>query len=104
GQRELVFRHALLREGAYTTLPEEDRRLGHRLAGEWLERHGERDPMVLAGHLERGGEGARAASFYLRAAEQSVPVLDLDATMARAGLGLACAPPPALRIALLGMR
>src|SRR5205814_3808729 len=77
---------------------------GHRLAGEWLEQHGEVDPMVLAGHFERGGEGVRAARYYLRAAEQAFHVLDLDATMARAGLGLGCAPPPELRLALLGIR
>ena len=103
-QRELKFRHALLREGAYGALTDEDKRLGHRLAGEWLEQHGEGDPMVLAGHFERGGEGARAASYYLRASEQAFHVLDMDATMVRAGLGLGCAPPQALRIALLGMR
>ncbi len=104
GERELTFRHALLREGAYATLTEEDNRLGHRFAGEWLEQHGEADPMVLAGHFERGGEGTRAASYYLRASEQAFHILDLNATMARAGLGLDCAPPPELRIALLGMR
>ncbi len=48
------------REGAYAMLTEEDRKLGHRLAGEWLEQHGETDPMVLAGHFERGGAKARA--------------------------------------------
>jgi len=104
GDHELAFRHALLREGAYAMLTEEDRRLGHRLAGQWLERHGEADPMVLAGHFERGGEGARAASFYLRASEQAFHVLDLDATVARASLGLRCEPPQEIRIALLGMR
>ncbi|HWO25901.1 MAG TPA: AAA family ATPase, partial [Kofleriaceae bacterium] len=103
-ERELAFRHALLREAAYATLTDEDRRLGHRHAGEWLEQHGEGDPMVLAGHFERGGAGARAASSYLRAAEQAILVLDLPAVMARADLGLRCAPPPELRIALLGMR
>jgi tetratricopeptide (TPR) repeat protein len=103
-EQELTFRHTLLREGAYATLTEDDRRLGHRLAGAWLEQRGEADPMVLAGHFERGGEGARAASYYLRAAEQAFHVLDLDATIARAGLGLACAPPEELRIALLGLR
>jgi hypothetical protein len=104
GERELAFRHALLREGAYATLTEDDRRLGHGLAGEWLESHGETDPMVLASHFERGGKGERAASHYLRAAEQAFSVLDFNATMARAGLGLACAPPPGLRFALLGIR
>jgi len=104
GECELAFRHALLREGAYAALTAEDRRLAHRLAGEWLEQRGEADPMVLAGHLERGGQGARAAEFYLRAAEQALHVLDLEAVIARADLGLGCAPPPELRLALLGVR
>jgi tetratricopeptide (TPR) repeat protein len=104
GQRELAFRHSLLREGAYATLTEHDNRLGHRLAGDWLERRGEADPMALAGHFERGGDGARAARLYLRASEQAFLVLDPAATMARANLGLGCAPPEELRLALLGMR
>jgi hypothetical protein len=104
GERELAFRHALLREGAHATLTADDERLMHRLAGEWLERHGETDPMVLAGHFERGGEGAAAARHYLRATQQAFHVLDYQAAMARAALGLACAPPSELRIALLGWR
>jgi len=104
GERELTFRHALLREGAYAMLTDEDKRLGHRLAGEWLEQHGEGDPMVLGGHFERGGQGTRAASYYLHASEQAFHVLDLNATVFRAGLGLGCAPSPEVRIALLGMR
>ncbi len=102
GERELAFRHALYREGAYATLTAEDAQLAHRLAGEWLERHGEGDPMVLAGHFERGGDGARAARHYLRATQQAMHVLDHQAALARVALGLACAPPPELRIALLG--
>ncbi|HEX7841496.1 MAG TPA: AAA family ATPase, partial [Kofleriaceae bacterium] len=104
GERELAFRHALLREGAYATLTAEDQRRAHHLAGEWLEQRGEGNPMVLAGHFERGGQGARAAEFYLRAAEQALHVLDLDAALARADLGLGCAPPLELRLALLGVR
>jgi eukaryotic-like serine/threonine-protein kinase len=102
--RELAFRHALLREGAYATLSEDGRPRAHRLAGEWLEQRGETDPMVLAGHLARGGEGARAASYYLHAGEQAFYVNDLEATIARADLGLACAPPEELRLGLLGLR
>jgi tetratricopeptide (TPR) repeat protein len=104
GERELAFRHALFREGAYATLTADDERLAHRLAGQWLERHGEADPMVLAGHFQRGGEGARAAGFYLRAADQAMFVIDNEAAVARANLGLACDPPPELRNALLGIR
>jgi tetratricopeptide (TPR) repeat protein len=104
GERELAFRHALLREGAYATLTADDQRLTHRRAGDWLERCGETDPMVLAGHFQRGGESARAAAFYLRATEQAGYVLDYEAAIARADLGLGCDPPPELRLALLGAR
>jgi hypothetical protein len=104
GERELAFRHALLREGAYATLTDDDRGLGHRRAGDWLERHGETNPMVLAGHFERGSDRDRAARHYLRAAQQAIQILDPQAAMERAALGLACAPPTELRIALLGVR
>ncbi|HEX3473520.1 MAG TPA: protein kinase [Kofleriaceae bacterium] len=104
GERELAFRHALIREAAHATLTTDDERLAHRLAGDWLERHGEADPIVLAGHAERGGDPARAAAFYLRAAEQAMHVLDNEAAIARASLGLACDPSPELRFALLGIR
>jgi hypothetical protein len=60
--------------------------------------------MVLAGHFERGGDHDRAARHYLRAAQQAIQILDPQAAMARAALGLACAPPLELRIALLGVR
>jgi tetratricopeptide (TPR) repeat protein len=103
GQRELTFRHALLREGAYATLTEDDRRLGHRLAGDWLERHGEADPMVLAGHFERGGDGAKAGGYYLNAAEQASLAGDVSSAEARAHLGLACGVSTELRASLLGL-
>src|SRR5262249_9870408 len=64
----------------------------------------EADPMVLAGHFERGGEGTSAARHYLRATQQAMHVADYQAAMTRAALGLRCAPPPELRIALLGLR
>lgn len=66
---EYAFRQALLREGAYGLLTEKDRELGHRLAGELLQRAGETDPLILAGHFERGGLAARAAQYYIRGAE-----------------------------------
>ncbi|MDI1432901.1 serine/threonine-protein kinase [Polyangium sorediatum] len=71
GDEEYAFRHALLREGAYALLTDDDRALGHRLAGEWLERAGEADPLVLAGHFERGGLLERAGTMYIRGAEQA---------------------------------
>jgi hypothetical protein len=68
GERELTFRHALLREGAYATLTEPDRELGHRLAGQWLAAQGEGDSMMLARHFELAREGARASELYLAGA------------------------------------
>jgi eukaryotic-like serine/threonine-protein kinase len=72
GEREYVFRHVLLREAAYTALPDDDRRLGHRLAADWLARHGETDPMMLAEHFDRGGIGEHAARCYHRAAVEAL--------------------------------
>ena len=67
-EREYGFRHALLRDAAYATLTDEDRVLGHGLAGTWLERSGERDPVTLAEHFRLAGELPRAVSWYERAA------------------------------------
>ena len=53
-------------------LTDDDRALGHRLAGEWLEQAGRSDAMALAEHFQRGGEPARAVRWYQRAAEQAL--------------------------------
>ncbi len=103
GERELRFRHALLREGAYAMLTEDDKRRGHCLAGEWLEQHGETNPMVLAGHFERGGQGAKAGGYYLHAAEQASLAGDVSSAEARAHLGLACGVSAEVRASLLGL-
>src|SRR5207342_397347 len=63
-QVEFAFAHALVREAAYAMLTDEDRALGHRLAGAWLEHAGGGDPMALAEHFRRGGEPARAVRWY----------------------------------------
>lgn len=84
GERELTFRHALMREGVYATLTDADRARGHGLAAEWLEQHGETDAMVLAQHAELAGDPARAAEHLLRAAEQAQRKGDAAAVVARA--------------------
>jgi len=88
GEQELSFRHALLREGAYSMLTDEDRALGHRIAGEWLEQSGERDAMALAEHFDRGGEPSRAVEWFLLAAEQALEGNDLAAAIARSQRGI----------------
>src|SRR6185369_3669679 len=71
-EREFAFRHALLREGAYAMLTDDDRRLGHRLAATWLEGAGEGDPLILAEHFDRGQQLERAAGHYLHASERAL--------------------------------
>jgi len=89
GDVELVFAHALIREAAYAMLTDEDRLLGHRLAGDWLEQAGSADAIVLAEHFRRGAEPSRAARWYERAAAQSLSANDLVAAIERAELGIA---------------
>jgi tetratricopeptide (TPR) repeat protein len=76
GDQEYAFRHALVREAAYGMLPEPDRTLGHRLAGEWLERALLGQPVespeafnVIGEHYARGEAWAPAADYLQRAGE-----------------------------------
>ncbi|WP_437806873.1 protein kinase domain-containing protein [Sorangium sp. So ce1078] len=90
GEVEYGFRHALVREAAYGMLTERDRRVGHALAGDWLERAGSADAIALAEHFEIGGAPARAADAYLRAAEEALRGNDLAMALERADRGIAC--------------
>ncbi len=89
GETELVFRHALVRDAAYSMLTDDNRALAHRLAGEWLEARGERDAAVLAEHFDRGGEPGRAVGFYARAAAQALEGNNLSRVLALAERGVA---------------
>jgi len=86
---EFTFAHALVREAAYAMLTDDDRLLGHRLAGAWLEQAGAGDAMALAEHFRRGGEPARAVRWYQRAAAQALRANDLVAAIERAEIGMA---------------
>ena len=98
-----LFRHALLRGGAYAMLTDEDRALGHRLAAEWLALRGEEDALVLAEHFERGGDGERAGPCYLRAADRAGRGGDSLGGIRMVRRGLAGTVDAATRAALLGM-
>jgi tetratricopeptide (TPR) repeat protein len=89
-EEEMSFRHALLREAAYAMLTPKDRRVGHHLAGEWLEAHGEGEPLILAHHYELGGDGRRALGWYKRAAEQALEGNDFVALVEHAERAIAC--------------
>jgi eukaryotic-like serine/threonine-protein kinase len=86
---EFTFAHALVREAAYAMLTDDDRTLGHRLAGAWLEQAGAGDAMALAEHFRRGGEPARAVRWYERAAAEALRANDLGAAIERAEMGMA---------------
>jgi tetratricopeptide (TPR) repeat protein len=103
GVPEFSFRHALLREGAYSMLTAADRVAGHRLAAAWLEHQGEGDPLVLAQHHERGEQPSRAGGFYFQSAERAVRAGDLDAAAERARRALAHGLPDAEQVASFGL-
>jgi tetratricopeptide (TPR) repeat protein len=86
--REFVFRHALLEEAAYAMLGGEDRVLGHRRAGEYLESEGEREAIVLVEHFEKGGEAKKAAHWCRFAAEQALDANDLAGVIERVERGV----------------
>jgi tetratricopeptide (TPR) repeat protein len=101
GEEEFAFRHALVREGAHAMLTAEDLTTGHRLAAHFLEQVGESDPLVLAQHWEQGDVPARAAEFYLVAAERALASGDGETALSHAQRGLAGAQVPEVRGALL---
>ncbi len=92
GHDELGFRHALLREAAYASLPDADRAAAHLAAARWLESVGEADTRRLAEHFERGGARERAGELHATAARQALEADDLEAAMASAARGVALEP------------
>jgi hypothetical protein len=87
---EYRFRHALVRDAAYGLVPDSLRPTGHRLAGEWLERMGDLDPLELATHFQLGQQPQRALPFYLQAAERFLKRHDLTGLLRCANGALAC--------------
>jgi eukaryotic-like serine/threonine-protein kinase len=83
------FRHALVREAAYGTLPDPERRALHLAAAEHLVRTAA-EPAVVAEHFERGGSPARAAGFYRDAALRALQRLEHQDSIRWARRGLAC--------------
>jgi tetratricopeptide (TPR) repeat protein len=90
-EAEYVFRHALLRDAAYSSLVDADLAAAHRAAAAWLAAHGE-DPYVCAEHLRLGGDQEAALPYYVTAAEQAFENADLAAALARCERALACGP------------
>ena len=73
GQQQFRFKHALIREVAYATLPRAKRREAHAAVAAFLEEvHAERDsPAALGHHWLEAGERERAANYFVAAAEKA---------------------------------
>ena len=91
-EREFTFRHGLLRQAAYAMLTDSDRTRGHKLAGQWLERAGERDAVMMASHFEAGGEPARAVPWLLRAVQTAIDGGNTKGAIALGHRGIDCGP------------
>ena len=77
---ELAFQHGLLQEVVYESLAGAARRRTHarlgRLLAARLDAGREEPPLLVARHLELGGEPARAAAVWLRAGEIALAAHD----------------------------
>jgi serine/threonine protein kinase len=96
-EREYHFRHGLLREAAYSMLTELDKRSGHALAGQWLERMGDKDALAMAQHFELGGQRERAVPWLLAAAQSEADGGNVDHAITLAQRGLDCGAQGLLR-------
>ena len=81
GEREYGFCHTLMREAAYASLTERDRRVGHHLGAAWLEAAGDLDAARLARHYELGEAPREAAAWYARAAAHALESGDPDSAI-----------------------
>jgi tetratricopeptide (TPR) repeat protein len=90
GAREWVFKHALVREVAYASLGEAERRELHALAGTWLASMGE-DAATVAGHYDFGGQHSAAADHWARAAQRAIAANALKDALTMAERALAFA-------------
>ena len=94
GEDEYTFRHALVREAAYAMLTDRDRTVGHRLAGEWLERRvaegADVEAVALAEHFLRGNEPRRSIAWYRQSAEHALEGNDFGSAIERAEAAIGC--------------
>ncbi|MEP7303465.1 MAG: adenylate/guanylate cyclase domain-containing protein [Caldimonas sp.] len=97
---ELMFCHALIRDGAYESLLHKRRRILHGRAAEWFE---SRDLVLAAEHFDRA-EDARAAPAYLAAGNSVATQFRHAAALALIERGLALAATHEVRFELLMAR
>jgi class 3 adenylate cyclase/tetratricopeptide (TPR) repeat protein len=97
---ELLFAHALIQEGAYSTLLRTRRRELHRRAADWFEAT---DPVLYAQHLDRADDD-RAPQAYLDAAVAQRTAYFTEAALRLIERGLEIAKKDADRHALICLK
>jgi tetratricopeptide (TPR) repeat protein len=97
---EYRFRHALVRDAAYSLVPDKLKLVGHRRAGAWLEQVGELEPLLLAEHYQRGQYPEKAAWFLTLASERLIERQDLQGARRCLEAALACGPTGVLLVRL----
>ena len=97
---DYLFAHALIQEGAYSSLLRSRRRELHLKAAEWFADH---DPLLHAQHLDRA-EDARAPAAYLDAALAQRIAFRSDAALRLVERGLAIAKDEGDRHALMCLK
>ena len=90
GSREWLFKHALVREVAYASLGESERKELHALAAAWLATMGE-DAAVVAGHYDLGEQYSQAAHHWARAAQRALATNALNDALTMSERALAFA-------------
>jgi hypothetical protein len=103
-EAEYRFRHALVRDAAYSLLPEAHKPVAHKLAGAYLEAIGEQDPLLLAEHYHLGEDLERALYWYVRSAEQLFERHDLTGALRCIEAGFACGPSAAAESRLRALK
>jgi eukaryotic-like serine/threonine-protein kinase len=69
--KEYLFKHALVRDVAYSELPEEERRSLHTLAGQWLGQRGE-DAATVGGHFDLADHPEQASPYWETASRRAL--------------------------------
>ncbi|HEY6877844.1 MAG TPA: protein kinase, partial [Polyangiales bacterium] len=88
GTHEYRYRHALLRDAAYSTLTQPEREQAHCAAGSWLERMGEKEARLLAEHFVSGKANSQAVPWLVRATRAAIDHGDLRGTEELAQRGI----------------
>lgn len=94
GTIEYAFRHDLVRDAAYATLVDDDRRALHARVAAWFAARERTDPALIARHHDLAGQPELARAWWLRAARAALRDQAFHAALEHATRALAGSPPP----------